>query len=131
MTREHIKFGMIQTEEAFQSLIQFAESFNHTVGSDSILPIYTIERGDHMIGYANVLLQPIVAPALHPKMCTPRDFYDAIMTMKNHYCLNSISQKFPNGTCFMSLPTVPVIENRVFERCGFQNTNKELWQAIP
>jgi hypothetical protein len=132
MMRDHIKFGMIQTEEAFQSLIRFAESFDHNVGTDSILPIYTIERGDHMIGYFNLITYPVVCPAFHPKICTPRDFFDAVLVLKNHFCLSSISPKFPNGTCLITLPTeLEDFKRTAGGKVGFKNTNKELWQAIP
>lgn len=129
--RDHIKFGLIQNKIEFDSLAAFAASFDHHVGPDSILPIYTIERGEHMIGYFNVLTYPIVAPALHPRLTTPRDFYEVIQILKNHFCLNSISDKFRNGTGFMAVPTDEVIKDNVFERCGFKNTKKEIWQAIP
>lgn len=130
--RDHIKFGMIRTEEGFKSLMQFAESFDHKVGPDSILPIYTIERGQHLIGYYNLLLLPIVCPALHPKICTPRDFHNTLQAAKSHFCLSSISEKFPNGTCFMAIPAKATAEmNGAMEHSGFVNTKKELWQAIP
>jgi hypothetical protein len=131
MTREHIKFGIIRTQEELQSLAAFAKSFDHNVGLDSIRPIFTIERGDQMIGYFNVLLYPIVAPSLHPAICTPRDFNDALAAMRNHYCFLSIGEQFPYGTSFMAVPTNTEIENSVFERNGFVNTKKEIWQCIP
>lgn len=129
--RDHIKFGMIRTDEEFKALVQFAESFNHKVGPDSILPIYTIERGQHMLGYFNLILYPIVCPAFHPRACTPRDFRDAVQAAKSHFCLNSIDNKFPHGTCLIAVPKQLALKESVLERCGFANTKKELWQAIP
>lgn len=129
--RDQIKFGMIRSDEEFQSLVKFAASFEHNVGSDSIMPIYTIERGDQMLGYFNVLLHPIVAPSMHPSITTARDFYEAMLSVRNHFCMNSVDGKFPNGTCFFALPTDEIVKDSVFERCGFKNTKKELWQAIP
>jgi hypothetical protein len=131
MRREHIKFGLVRNEIEFQSLAAFAATFNHHIGPDSIMPIYTIERGQQMLGYFNVLTYPIVAPALHPSLTTPRDFYEVIQILKNHFCLTSISEKFPNGTGFMAVPTDGIVEDSVFERSGFRNTKKEIWQAIP
>jgi hypothetical protein len=129
--RDQIKFGLIKNPVEFESLAAFAASFGHQVGPDSILPIYTIERGQQMIGYFNVLTYPIVAPALHPSLTTPRDFYEVIQILKNHFCLGSINEKFPNGTGFMAIPTSGFADYSVFERCGFHNTQKEIWQAIP
>lgn len=129
--REHIKFGLVRTEEAFQSLMKFAESFDHKVGRDSLLPIWTIERGDQTIGYFNVLFYPVIAPAMHPRLTSPRDFYEAIYAVRSHFCMNSISEKFPNGTCFFALPTEEIVPDSIFEKCGFRNTHKELWQCIP
>jgi hypothetical protein len=131
--REQVKFGLIRTDEEFEGLRQFAETFDHTVGPGSILPIYTVERGEQMIGYFNVLMYPIVAPSMHPTHCTARNFFDALEFVKHHFCLNSIDNKFRYGTCFLSIPTNPPAGQNMkdaLERSGFKNTRHELWQAI-
>ena len=122
---------MIQAREEFEDLKKFGESFDHTIPDDVAHPIYTIERGDQMIGYFNVMTYPIVSPALHPRICTPRDFYEAIHILKNHYCLITINQKLRYGTGLMALPSVPVMDMKVVEKAGFKNTRKEIWQATP
>lgn len=130
--REQIKFGLVRTREALESLQKFAESFDHKVGDDSILPIYTIERGQQVIGYYNMITFPIVCPAFHPKQCTPRDFHDTVQFAKTHFCLNSICDRFPNGTCLIALPRdLEPLKKVAVEKCGFKNTKAELWQAIP
>lgn len=129
--REHITFGLIRTEEALQSLKKFAESFDHHVGNDSIFPIYTISRGSYLFGYFNVISLPIFAPAFHPDVCTPRDFYDAAYALKQHFCLNSISDRFPNGTCLLALPKALAVKREILEKLGFKDTGKIIWQSLP
>jgi hypothetical protein len=130
--REHIKFGLIKNTQEFEGLKAFAESFLHHVGVDSILPIYTIERGDQMLGYFNVLTYPVVFPAMHPGLTTPRDLYETLHALKNHYCLNSIDGKFTHGTGLMAIPKNVAAETaRAFKKAGFMPMNKEIWQAVP
>jgi len=130
--REHLKFGLIKTEEEFKELQRFAQSFDHEVGRDAIPPIFTIERGEHMVGYYNVIQHPIVCPAMNPAVTTPREFFETLMFLKNHYCLNSINGKFPHGMGLMAVQTkLPQHLKNAFERAGFRNTKKEIWQALP
>lgn len=130
--REQIKFGLIRTQEEFDALSQFAASFDHQVNGQSILPIYTIERGKQMVGYFNVICIPIVCPSFHPDVCTPRDIHEIVQMAKNHFCMNSISDRFPNGTCMLAMPkNLPDNKRAIAERCGFKSTKAELWQAIP
>jgi len=131
MTREQIKFGLIKTEEEFQDLKRFAESFDHSVEATSIFPIYTIARGDELIGYCNVMRQPVLHPSLHPGLATPRNFYDALQYAKQSFCLSSIDDRFPHGICVMALPRDLVVPDDAVVKCGFKNTNKEIWMAIP
>jgi hypothetical protein len=122
---------MVRTEEELQSLVKFAESFDHNVGSDSIFPIYTISRDSYLFGYFNLICLPILVPAFHPDVCTPRDFYDAAYALKQHFCLNSISERFPNGTCLLALPKELAIKKEIVKRLGFKCSGKEIWQALP
>jgi len=128
--REQIRFGLIRTPEEFEELKKFAKSFDHHVGEDSLLPIYTARRGGQLIGYFNVLMHPIACPAIDPNRCTPRDFYELVQYVKNFFCMNSISAHFPTGTCFMAFPLEPKVERDVLDKCGFVATKKEIWQAI-
>ena len=129
--RDHIKFSLIKSMEELEALQRFAKTFNHQVGLDSIMPIYTIERGEQVIGYFNVLMYPVVCPALHPEHCTPRDFYETLRDARQHYCFVSIDAKFPNGTCFMAIPKQLSFPGDALEKLGFKFTGKELWQCIP
>jgi hypothetical protein len=129
--REQLKFGVIRTHDELESLKRFAESFNHRVGDDTIHPIYTIDFGGRMIGYYNVIQYPIVCPAMHPKVCTPRNFVETMQSVKNHFFLTSINGQFPHGTCLLAVPRELPIPRRALEKSGFQDTKMELWQAIP
>jgi len=130
--REQLKFRLVRTKEEFDGLSEFARTFDHHVGPGSILPIYTVERGQQMIGYFNVVAYPILGPAFHPGVGTAREFFEAVQYVKNHFCMSSIDNNFRNGTCFMALrPDMKPVLKRALEHCGFKNTNKELWQAIP
>lgn len=128
---DQIKFGLIRTVKEFEALKAYAKSFGHVVDDRSITPIYTIHRGDKQIGYFNLILQPIVCPSFHTELCTHRDFYDSVQYAKNHFCMNSIDDRFPNGTCFLALPRELAIKKDVVERMGFADTKTQLWQAIP
>jgi hypothetical protein len=130
--REQVKFGTIRTEEEFRSLQAFAASFDHEIGSDAALPIYTIERGDQVIGYFNVVCYPILGPAFHPAVCSPRDFFEAVTLAKSHFCINTIDNKFRYGTCLLALrKDLKSSMKTALMRCGFKNLHKEIWQAIP
>jgi hypothetical protein len=129
--RDQIKFGIVRSLEELEDLKRFAKSFDHKVGNDSIMPIYTITRGQQLIGYYNVILYPIVSPSMHPRLCSHRDFFDALFCVKHHFCLNSIDAHFPNGTCLLAVPTKLAIPDRALERAGFKNTKKEIWQHVP
>jgi hypothetical protein len=84
-----------------------------------------------MIGYFNLILYPIVCPSFHPKLCSHRDFHDAVQYAKNHFCLNSIDGRYPNGTCLLALPIKLAIRKSAVEHMGFKRTGREIWQAIP
>ena len=132
MMRDQIKFGMVRTAAELEELKVFAKTFNHKVGRDSIMPIYTGRCGDKLIGYFNLILYPIVCPAIHPVECSQRAFFDCIEYLKHHFCLESISDQFPFGMCFLALPQdMPINKKEAVERCGFRNTKKEIWQCIP
>lgn len=129
--REPIKFGLVKTPEELKALANFAESFGHKVGPNSIMPIYTLSRGEKLFGYFNVLSFPVTAPAFHtnPEICSKRDFYDAAIAMKSHFMLESISPAFPNGTWFVAIPVNTNFPEEVATAVGLVKTNKMLWQA--
>jgi hypothetical protein len=131
MMRDQIKFGMVRTNEEYEDLKKFAKSFGHNVGNDTVLPIYVIERGDQVIGFFNMIPYPIGCPSFHPKVCTPRDFHEAALSLKNHFCLQSMDGRYPNGTCLLALPKNPEMGERAIQRVGFKQIGREIWQYIP
>jgi hypothetical protein len=130
--KEQIRFGLVKTVEELERLKQFAATFDHAVGDNSMFPIYTVERGEQLIGYYNLINfpVPVVCPAMHPDICTPRDFRDSLEFVKHHFCLNSINGNFPHGTCLLAVPPKLPFSPSAFERSGFKRTGLELWQII-
>jgi hypothetical protein len=108
----------------------FAKSFDHNI-ENGILPIYTINKGDNMVGYFQALTHPIICPAFHPRACSPRDFKEACEAIKNWRYLNSISQQFPNGTCLIAADNNPKIDPEIIKKLGFKNLNMQIHQATP
>jgi hypothetical protein len=123
-----IKFNLIQDKESFDQVAVFAKSFDHDIDK-GILPIYTVSKGDNMIGYFSALTQPIICPAFHPRVCSPRDFKETVEALKNWRFLNSISQQFPNGVGFLATDTK--IDPAIIQKLGFKNLNMQLYQATP
>jgi hypothetical protein len=129
--RERIKFGFVKNAEELESLKQFAATFEHTVNNDSMFPIYTVERGQQIIGYFNQIQYPVVCPAMHPQHCSHRNFFEALEAVKYHQCIASINNHFPNGTCLLAVPVQLTIPSSALEKSGFKRTGHELWQHIP
>lgn len=131
MHKEQIRIAVLRTQEDLEALAKFAESFDHHVGADSIMPIYTLSRGGKLFGYFNVLSFPVTAPAFHtdPEICSKRDIYDAAMAIKSHFMIQSICPAFPNGTWFVAIPWDTPFPEEVLTGVGLVKTNKMLWQA--
>ena len=129
--RDQIRIAVIRSAEELQSLSKFAASFDHTVGPDSIMPIYTLSRGERLFGYFNVLGFPVTAQSFHtdPEICSKRDILDASMAIKSHFMMQSISPAFPNGTWFTAIPVDTPFPDEVLTGIGLTKTNKMLWQA--
>ena len=132
MIRERIKFGLVKNDEELAELREFAKSFGHEIRDDAVLPIYTGKKGDQLIGYFNLIGFPLVCPSLHPEHCTHRDFFDCVEFLKQHFCLNSISERFPYGISLLALPLdLPDHKKEAVERAGFKRMDKEIWFCVP
>ena len=122
--RDRINFGVVENEEDYNSLQSFAKSFDH--GENMTLPIVTINKGQQMIGYYTQILQPIIVPSFHPKVTTPRDFYESLNLLIGAQQLRSISPAYPNGVCYAATRN-KAINRSIFEKLGFNRLDLELF----
>jgi hypothetical protein len=66
-----IEVRKITTQEALDSLDQWAASFGHSAQRFDI-PLFECWNGDKRLGYFHVPMVPVIFPAVHPD-CTPRE----------------------------------------------------------
>lgn len=129
--REPIKFESVTTQQQFDELKTFAASDGHVVTDHSIFPIFTMRRSERLFGYFHVINHPIILPAFHVTNCERHDFKEAVEKATAWRQLSSISEQFPNGTCFIALPPEPVIDENLIEKLGYEDIKRKLWQATP
>ena len=125
--RDKINFSVVDSEEKYKALQDFAKSFDH--GGNMELPVVTINRGPYMIGYYQQILHPIIVPSFHPKMTTPRDFYESMNVITGAQHLRSMSPAYPNGICFTGTRNKN-IERSNFEKIGYHKLDLELWVNV-
>lgn len=126
--REQITFENVTTQEQWDKLKEFAASDGHVLTDTSLLPVVTMKRGNKMFGYFHVHKHPIIMPAFNRKECSPRDFKDAVEQVSATMRLNSMDQRFPNGTAFIAFDDNPAISEDIIARLGFKNINRHIWQ---
>lgn len=124
-----LKFERVLTEEAFKAWEGFADSFGHK--HNPTMPIVTISRDNYMLGYYHVLTSPVIIPAFHPKVCTPRDFRESVDAIAHSTCIASMSAQYPNGVCFAALDKDSAIDKEIIEKLGFTDTGKTIWRRVP
>lgn len=77
------RFVAPNTEE-FQRLQAFAESFDHCIAPSPHTNVYAHYKGDTLFGYSDHVYLPIVYPAFHPALTTPRDVIQVMSDWKTH-----------------------------------------------
>lgn len=126
-----MKFGLVTTQQQYDSLIQFAKSFpDGTHGNGNFeKPIITMLNDKGLCGYFTQIRHPINIPAWHPELVTHREFVESVKALTANQQLASISDQYPNGVAYVGLnPANPLIDK--IERLGFQDTNITLWRAL-
>jgi hypothetical protein len=130
--RQPIKFQCVTTQQQFDDLKKYAETDGyHKVDDSSLLPIVTMSRGDRQFGYFHVNTHPILSFAFHLELCEPADFKEAAQQVTAIYQHNSMSERFPNGTCFIALDENPKISKDLIQKLGYRCLNRVLWQNTP
>lgn len=70
--------------EEFQRLQSFAESFDHCIVPAAHTNVYAHYKGDTLFGYSDHVYLPIIYPAFHPKLTSPRDVIQVMSDWKAH-----------------------------------------------
>jgi hypothetical protein len=101
-----INIDKIDTQDKFDDLKEFAASFDHLIDDHSITPIYTLSRHGNRFGYLQIILKPVIVPSFHTnnKICHPRDFFEAVIEVKQKVMQSTVDERFPEGTLLVLLP---------------------------
>lgn len=126
---EEVTFRNITTAGEFEEIKRFASTIkDHVIDEHSLLPIITMHRGDKMFGYFQIYNHPVIVPSWNPDLTTPRDFRDSVEQISGWQRLNSMSQRFPNGTMFIAINSSPAINADTIEKLGFKDIDRHLFQ---
>jgi hypothetical protein len=124
------KFEPILTQEQYDKWQAFAAEFIPKVGNE--MPIITVSKGDKMFGHYHVFNHPVIIPAFHPEKCSPKDFRDAVEIVTHHFCMNSISQQYPNGVAYVGLHNRPMnVSEKQLDKLGFENQDILIYRRLP
>jgi hypothetical protein len=121
-----LRFVRINTQEDLDKLNQFAQSFGHDA-SRPLGPMFALARDEKIFGYFNVMNRPVVFPAFHPEIASPRDVYESLQQVRAWQLLSSADQGVPSGTFFCGLPTG--VDEKFPTKIGLVNLKTELWQC--
>lgn len=125
--REPLRYALTRTREELDDLSLFAASFDHKVDDHTIHPLVRVFRGQQLIAYFTVVRAPVMFPSFHPAHCSHRDFLEICQQVRAWACLDSISDQFPNGQCWLAVDKVPAVPLERIKKLGFEPTNSELF----
>lgn len=73
-----------QNSEEFRRLQSFAASFDHCIAPSPHTNVYAHFKGETLVGYSDHVYLPIVYPAFHPELTTPRDVVQVMSDWRVH-----------------------------------------------
>jgi hypothetical protein len=120
----HISYRYTQpgTEE-FKKLQLFAKSFHHEINPSPSVNVYAHFKDDVCFGYSDHVFCPVVYPAFHPSLTTPRDVVRVMSDWKAHMQLSGK----------LGHIGVPLEGDRMFfpedtmQKLGLVKTNREIY----
>jgi hypothetical protein len=124
--RKPVEYRLIpQDTVEFESLQQFAQSFNHKIIKHPKINHYAHYRGEKLIGYSDHVFIPTVYPAFHPEFTNPRDVVQVMSDWKTHCQLSAtpgiIGVPFDNNGGNGNFPEA------IMQKLGLIRLNRELY----
>jgi hypothetical protein len=111
--------------EDYQRLQLFARTFQHEIAPQTGCKTVVLEREDKVFGYADIFYLPVVFPAFHPAITTPRAVVETLHGWQAHCDLNS------GGAGFIAVPLEDqrqTFPRKMMEGMGFKRMQRELYQ---
>jgi hypothetical protein len=122
--REPITYKYVAPgSEEFQKLQLFAGSFDHELIAHPKINIYSHNRGDICIGYAEHVYIPVIYPAFHPMTTKPRDVTQVLTDYRAHIGLTG-------GLAQIGVPLQadrPNFDNSIMDKLGLVPMNREVF----
>jgi hypothetical protein len=108
----------------FVRMQQFAASFDHTIVPQRNAKLFAFERDDKTFGYADIFYLPVVFPAFHPEVTTPRSVIEVVQGFKTHCQIVSAGEGFIGVPIDETRKTFP---KEMIENQGFVKMQRELY----
>lgn len=112
----------------FQSLQDFAKTFDHHVHPMRNGRVFAFQREGKIFGYADILYIPIAFPAFHPAHTDARKVLEVLSGWKSHCQISN------GGDGLLGVPLESQRETfptQMVENAGFARLNREIYGLTP
>ncbi|MCK9587978.1 MAG: hypothetical protein WC069_06450 [Candidatus Shapirobacteria bacterium] len=110
----------------FAKLQLFAKSFEHYVNPFASARMFELRRKEQTFGYCDVVYLPVVFPAFHPGIASPRDVVETLQAFKH------VHQVSHGGEGLLGVPIADerkTFPEELLGKMGFTRMKREVYSS--